>query len=240
MIEIKDLVKKYGDKVAVNGLSLEIKRGELFVLLGPNAAGKTTTFKVIAGLLKPTQGTVRIGEFDVMTSYAEAKKLLRYIPDSPYLYGKLTGREFIEFISDLYGVEKDKMKEKSESLLSLFGLMDARDEMIEDYSHGMKQKLIITAMLLTDPPMLVIDEPMVGLDPASAQIFKALLKKHTANHGTVLLSTHTLSLAEEIADRIGILHKGKLVACGTLDELKNLSGDVQGLEQLFLQLTEEK
>lgn len=239
MIEIRNLVKKYGDKVAVDGLNLSIREGELFVLLGPNAAGKTTTLKLLAGLLKPTAGQIRVGDYDVVAEYEKAKKQIRFVPDFPFLYGKLSGMEFLEFVGDLYGVDRKTLASESERLLGLFDIWEDRDGLIEDYSHGMKQKLIMTATFLVRPPAVVIDEPMVGLDPASAQVFKRLLKEHTRQGGTVLLSTHTLSVAEEVADRIGILHRGQLIACGSLGQLRAQAGGIQELEELFLALTRD-
>jgi ABC-2 type transport system ATP-binding protein len=239
VIEIERLVKKYGEKTAVDGLTLRVPRGELFVLLGPNAAGKTTTLKVMAGLLKPTSGGVRIGGYSVAAQYVEAKKLLRYVPDFPFLYGKLTGMEFLEFVADLYGLSRPDLEERAAPMLEQFRIWNDRHTLIEDYSHGMKQKLIMTSTFLTRSPAIVIDEPMVGLDPASVRYFKQLLSEHARNGGAVFLSTHSLPVAEEIAHRIGILHRGRLIACGTLAELRQQSGGIHKLEELFLTLTEE-
>lgn len=239
MIEIKGLVKKYGETTAVNGLDLDIPKGELFVLLGPNAAGKTTTIKILSGLLKPTQGTVKVQGYDVVADYAQVKKRMRYIPDVPYVYGKLTGLEFLQFICDLYQLETAAALARAEKMMRLFSIWDSRHQLTEDYSHGMRQKLVLTTGFLTQPPVMVIDEPMVGLDPASARVFKDFLRERTAEGGTILLSTHTLSLAEEVADRIGILHQGSLIANGTLQELRRQCGGEQELEKLFLTLTEQ-
>jgi len=240
MIKISNLTKRFGDLIAVDKLSLEIEKGEFFAFLGPNAAGKTTTIKLLIGLLKPTQGNVYIGGFDIQKDYVQAKALISYIPDFPFLYDKLTAREFLEFIKKLYPNQNIPKPDKlMNELLSQFGLTPYQDNLIEYYSHGMKQKLVFAAALLHGPQVMIIDEPMVGLDPHSTRIVKDILKVKSKQEGvTIFLSTHTLAVAEELADRIGIIDKGKLIALGTQSQLGESSGGGK-LEDIFLRLTEE-
>lgn len=226
--------------MAVKDLNLHIPQGEIFAFLGPNGAGKTTTIKLLTGLLKPTSGKVLIGGYDIQKDYIQGKKLIGYVSDRPFLYEKLTGREFLQFIGDLHGVEGTLLKKRREELLELFDLISYEDHLIEDYSHGMRQKLILCAALLPGPKVLIMDEPMVALDPRSARLLKDTLRKEASRGTTVFLSTHTLSLAEELAHRIGIIHRGNLVATGTREEL-NRRAHLEGkLEDIFLQLTEEE
>ena len=241
MIKIENLSKHFGDLIAVDGLSIEIPKGEFFAFLGPNAAGKTTTIKLLTGLLKPTSGGASICGYDIQKDYIKAKTLISYIPDFPFLYDKLTGREFLDFIVQLYpNNRKGQTEELMKKLLSVFGLEKYKDHLIEYYSHGMRQKLVFAASLLHDPSVMIIDEPMVGLDPHSAKVVKDILKSKSKEGVTIFLSTHTLSVAEELADRIGIIDKGKLMAIGTLDSLK-ASFDIKGkLEDVFLRITEEE
>ena len=241
MIKIDNLSKHFGELIALDSLCLEIPRGEFFAFLGPNAAGKTTTIKLLTGLLKPTKGKALICGYDIQKDYIEAKKLISYIPDFPFLYDKLTGREFLDFIVQLYpNTNKAKTQKLTDELLNVFGLEKHKDHLLEYYSHGMKQKLVFAASLLHEPSVMIIDEPMVGLDPHSAKVVKDILKNKSKEGVTIFLSTHTLSVAEELSDRIGIIDKGKLLAIGTLDSLRS-SFDIKGkLEDVFLRITEEE
>lgn len=237
MIRIEDLTKRYNGTLAVDHLNLEIPAGQLFAFLGPNGAGKTTTIRMLAGLLRPTQGKAFIGGLDVQASPIETKRLIGYIPDRPYLYEKLTGRDFLKLVGDLYQVPRERQHENIPRFLELFELSEAADRLIENYSHGMRQKLVLSAALLHRPRVIVIDEPMVGLDPLSARLVKDILKQQAQSGVAVFLSTHTLSVAEEIADRIGIIHKGQLLFVGSVGELRSQMSNGGGLEELFLQLT---
>ena len=249
MIEIEHLTKDYGTLRAVDDLNLSISSGEFFGFLGPNGAGKTTTIKILSGLLRPTQGRVCIGRngdgvgFDLATHAQAAKAVTGYVPDTPYLYEKLTGSEFVHFVGGLYRVPEKVVEAKIEQYFDLFALNEHAHEMIESYSHGMRQKVVMTAALVHDPQVLVVDEPMVGLDPRSARKVKDLLKQKSKDGMTIFLSTHTLDVAEELCDRIAIVQKGRLIALGTMEELRNMARDteVKGsrLETLFLKLTEE-
>lgn len=237
MLVIEHLTKRFGDKVAVNDLSLEVRAGELYAFLGPNGAGKTTTLKCVAGLLRPTSGRIIVGGHDVHSAPVAAKRLLSYVPDQPFLYEKLTAREFLLFIGRLYGLERRRCAQAVEELLRLFQAEEWADELAENYSHGMKQKTVLSAALLHDPKLLVVDEPMVGLDPASTKLVKAVLRQRVTQGAALLMSTHTLSLAEEMADRIGIIHRGRLVYEGTAQELRT-SALGSSLEDLFLSVTD--
>jgi ABC-2 type transport system ATP-binding protein len=240
MIELKDLTKRYGKTLAVDRLNLSLARGEIFGFIGPNGAGKTTTIRMMGGILAPTAGTITINGISMADRPEQAKRLIGFIPDRPYLYEKLTGMEFMRFSADLYGVNDGIFVEKSEQLLRQFGLFEWSHDLIEAYSHGMKQRLIISAALLHDPLVLIVDEPMVGLDPAAIKMVKDILKNLAGNGTTVFMSTHTLKVAEDLCDRIGIIHKGSLIALGTTGELK-LAASFQDadLEAVFLRLTEE-
>lgn len=244
MIEIRNLSKRYGEKVALHDLSITLKPGEVFAFLGPNGAGKTTTIKILTGLVKPSSGSASIGGFDITRQGLQAKALMSYVPDEPHLYDKLTAREFMRMIGDLYGMTREKVESRIAELAIYFDLNDFIDDLTESFSHGMKQRTVIAAALLHEPKVLVIDEPMVGLDPKSARDTKDLLRKLATEQGlTVFMSTHTLSVAEEVADRIGILSQGRLVALGTLTELRALQANRGGpghhrLEDLFLELTD--
>jgi ABC-2 type transport system ATP-binding protein len=236
MIVIDDLTKKYGDFTAVDRLSLTAEHGEIFGFLGPNGAGKTTTIRIIAGLSLPTAGRVEVDGFDVVAEPVRAKAIMGYVPDRPYLYEKLTGRELLHFVADLYRKEWRECEPRAVELLRYFGLGDWIDARIENLSHGMKQKLVIVSALVHDPAVLVIDEPMVGLD-ALAQRQVKLLFRRLANEGKcVFLTTHTLSVAEAVCDRIAIINRGKIIAAGTTAELKKESA----LEDVFLELTYEE
>src|SRR5215212_4376291 len=223
MIVIDDLTKKYGDFTAVDHLSLTAERGEIFGFLGPNGAGKTTTIRIIAGLSLPTTGTVTVAGLDVVVHPVRAKAIMGYVPDRPYLYEKLTGRELLHFVVDLYSKEWSECEPRAVELLRYFGLGDWIDARIENLSHGMKQKLVIVSALVHDPAVLVIDEPMVGLDALAQRQVKQLFRR-LANEGKcVFLTTHTLSVAEAVCDRIAIIHRGKIIASGTTAELKKES-----------------
>jgi ABC-2 type transport system ATP-binding protein len=238
MIEFDHVSRNYGSKTAVESLALTIQPGELFALLGPNGAGKTTTIKMLVGLLRPTTGTVRICGYDVFRETRQANRCVGYVPDEPYLYEKLSGREFLQFIADLYGLGREESATRIAREIRNFGLTEFIDQMTESYSHGMKQRLIFAAALLHDPAVLVLDEPMVGLDPRSMRLVKDMLRER-ANAGMVIfMSTHTLGLAEEIADRIGIVDRGKLRFLGTVDRLRQqLTGQHISLERMYLELT---
>lgn len=239
MIEFDNVTRRYGAKVAVDGLTLSVPRGELFAFLGPNGAGKTTSIKLAVGLLRPGSGTVRVCGFDVTEEPREAKRRISYVPDEPYLYEKLTGREFLRFVADMYGLSPDRAEANLQREIGHFELAPFVDQLTESYSHGMKQRLVFASALLHDPEVLVVDEPMVGLDPRSIRLVKDLLRKKAREGVTVFMSTHILSLAEEIGQRVGILNHGKLLFVGTLNELKQrMARHDQSLEELFLQLTQ--
>ena len=238
MLRIKQLVKTYQNHEAVQGINLEIPSGELFGFLGPNGAGKTTTIKMIVGLLKPTGGTITIGGYDVARQSTDAKSILGYIPDRPFIYEKLTGREYLAFIADLYGMDAGEATESSRRFLDFFDLAEAADKLIEGYSHGMKQKLIISGALLHKPKLVVVDEPMVGLDPKGARQVKKLFRDVCDQGASVFMSTHSLGIAQAMCDRIGIIQKGKVIALGTLEDLRRqVSNDHEHLEDIFLELT---
>ena len=238
MIHIANLEKRYGNYVALRNLSLHIAPGEFFGFLGPNGAGKTTTIKILVGLLKPSAGSATIAGYDIQRSPQEAKRLIGFIPDRPFLYEKLSGREFLRFVADLHGLEEAPARARGEEFLELFELTPWGDELIESYSHCMRQKLVMCAALLHQPRVLVVDEPMVGLDPKGARLVKRLLRGLCDRGTTIFMSTHTLEVAEQMCDRIGIVQSGELVALGTKDELRQLvQSDVSRLEDIFLQLT---
>ena len=239
MIELEHVTKEYGTKTAVVDLSLRIEAGELFAFLGPNGAGKTTTIKMLCGLLFPTAGTIRIGGFDIQSQGDRARQLISYVPDQPYLYDKLTGREFMQFIADMYGMARDHGRRRMEELISLFDLAEFVDDLTERYSHGMRQRTVFAAALLHEPSVLIVDEPTVGLDPRSVRLVKNLLRKQADSGTTVFLSSHSLDVVQELADRIGIVDRGKLISCGTLDMLRKQASLDGSLEDVFLKLTEE-
>ena len=238
MIELTDLTKRYGKFTAVNGISLEIPRGTLYGLLGPNGAGKTTTMRMIAGILRPTSGSAAVAGYDVISQPVEAKRRLGFIPDRPFVYDKLTGAEFLRFVAGLYGESGLEVERRIDELLDLFELTPWKNELTESYSHGMRQKLIISGALVHRPEVIVVDEPMIGLDPKSARLLKEIFRHFVDRGGTVLMSTHTLEIAEAMCDHIGIVQDGRLVVAGTMAELREhtASGDVS-LEDLFLKLT---
>ena len=233
MIEIRSLTKRYGDFTAVDGLSLDAAAGAIFGFLGPNGAGKTTTIRIVSGLSLPTSGTVHVNGVDVVADPVRAKSMMGYVPDRPYLYEKLTGRELLHFVADLYRREWSACEPRAVELLRWFGLGDWIDARIENLSHGMKQKLVIVSALVHDPAVLVIDEPMVGLDALAQRQVKQLFRRLADEGKTIFLTTHTLSVAEAVCDRIAILNRGRIVASGTTAELKRDSA----LEDVFLELT---
>lgn len=239
MIRTEKLTKTFGGKTAVRDLDLSIPAGELFAFIGPNGAGKTTTIKLLAGLLFPTRGRALIGGHDVRENPVAAKRLIGYIPDFPYLYDRLTAAEFMEFIAGIYRLDRARAAEAIAGRLDLLGLAGAAGELIRNLSHGYRQRLVFAATLLHEPKVLIIDEPMVGLDPRTGRLIKNLLREHCRGGGTVFISTHTLPVAEEIADRVGIIDEGRLVAAGSLAELREKSGAAGRLEEIFFKLTEE-
>lgn len=248
MIQIQNLTKYYGSVRALNNLNLSIPKGEFFGFLGPNGAGKTTSIKIMVGLLRPTSGQVILGGgdegdgFNVAKEPEKAKAITGYIPDSPHLYEKLTGYEYVHFVGGLYGVPAKTIDEHIQEYFGLFGLLHAAHDLIESYSHGMRQKVVMAGALVHNPKVLVVDEPMVGLDPRSSRLVKDLLKRKSKEGTTIFLSTHTLDIAEELCDRIGIIQRGNLIALGTMEELRTLAQDDTSdlrLESVFLKLTEE-
>ena len=239
VIELVHLVKKFGDLVAVNDITLTIPRGEFFAVLGPNAAGKTTTLKILAGLMKPTSGSARICGFDTQVDPLEVHRRLAYVPDFPFLYDKLSAAEFFRFIGQLFGMADMQIEANMNDLLARFHLSDSANLPLESLSHGTRQRVAIVSALLHDPEVFVIDEPMVGLDPQHARVVKDVFKERSRAGMTVLMSTHELSVAEEMADRIGIISNGKLIAVGTPDQLRKQSGKSGPLEEVFLTLTAE-
>ena len=240
MIELRELTKDYGTTIAVDHLNLQVKIGEIYGFIGPNGAGKTTTIRMMGGIIEPTSGKIYISGMDMKKNPVLAKQIIGFVPDRPFLYEKLTGMEFLKFISDLYHVDPGKMPRRAQELLNQFALLDWADEIIEAYSHGMKQRLIIAAALLHDPKILVIDEPMVGLDPSAVRMVKDILKDLAAQNVTIFVSTHTLSIAEDLCNRIGVIHKGRLLAQGTMEELNQAAQTGEaGLEEVFLTLVRE-
>jgi len=237
VIELVNLYKKFGDLTAVNNISLTIPRGEFFAMLGPNAAGKTTTLKILAGLMKPTSGFTRTCGFNVQTQPLEARQRIAYVPDFPFLYDKLTAWEFFRFTGQLFKMADARIETNAQELIVRFHLADFVNRSLESLSHGTRQRVAIVSALLHDPEVFVIDEPMVGLDPQHVRVVKDVLKERSRAGVTVLVSTHQLSMAEEMADRIGIIHGGKLVAVGNRDELRQQSGSSGQLEEIFLSLT---
>lgn len=239
MIEFESVVRKYGKKVAVSGLDLKIPSGEIFAFLGPNGAGKTTSIKMMVGLLAPTSGTVAVGGFNTQTDARKAKSRLGYVPDQPELYDKLSGREFLQFVADMHGMPTDQTAEQIEELAGRLEFAEYFDQLTEGYSHGMKQRVAFAAALLHHPAVIILDEPMVGLDPRTMRIVKDTLRERAAAGATVFMSTHTLGVAEEIADRIGVIFGGKLLFLGSVGELRErLSLGDSSLEDLYLTITE--
>ena len=237
MISINTINKRFGAVHAVKDLSLDIPAGELFCFLGPNGAGKTTTIKMLTGLMRPDSGTIRIGGFDIQHQPVEAKNIMGYIPDMPFLYEKLTPVEFLKFIAGLYTLPRAGLDTHIESGLHQFGMDGMRNALIGDLSHGMRQRLLYIATFLHNPKVIFIDEPLIGLDPHSIRMIKDLLRAKVRDGMTILLTTHILALAEDIADRIGIIFDGRLIALGKMGELRTQSGGQGSLEDIFLKLT---
>ena len=239
MIRLTNLTKRYGSFTAVDSINLHVHPGELFGFLGPNGAGKTTTLRMIAGILKPTSGTVEIGGTDIEADPITAKAKLGFIPDRPFIYEKLTGAEFLRFVAGLYGQEGPEVEHRARELLALFDLEQWRDELVESYSHGMRQKLIVSSAFVHRPQVIVVDEPHVGLDPKSIKILRDLFREYARRGHTIMMSTHTLETAESLCDRIAIIVAGKIAAFGTMDDLRSQAKHGGGLEEIFLKLTGE-
>lgn len=238
MIEINSLIKNYGALCAVNNISLRVEAGEIFGFLGMNGAGKTTTIRMMAGVIRPSSGNIKLAGFDIVEEPIQAKKITGYIPDRPYIYNKLTGREFLYFVADLYQVSPKQAEDRIDQVLDEYRLTEWENELVESYSHGMKQRLATCAALIHDPKILILDEPMVGLDPHGAKLLKEALKRYAAKGIAVFLSTHSLNVAEELAQRLAIIHKGSIIATGSLEEIRALSKSGQSdLEDIFLELT---
>jgi len=239
MIELKNLTKRFGHVIAVRGLTLSVPEGEIFGFIGPNGAGKTTTLRMMGGVLLPTEGSVIINGIDMTTDPEKAKKNIGFIPDRPFLYEKLTGMEFLRFTADLYGMKSHSFQGRTREILKQFSLDHWADELIESYSHGMKQRLIVSAALLHDPKVMIVDEPMVGLDPAGIRLIKAVFRDLAKRGITIFMSTHTLAVAEDVCDRIGIIHRGTLIAMGAIGDLRQRAQVREGdLEEVFMILTE--
>jgi ABC-2 type transport system ATP-binding protein len=239
MIELRNLTKSYGDTLAVDDVTLSVSAGEIFGFLGPNGAGKTTTIRMMMGLLQPTAGEILLGGHDLRGEPLEAKRLCGFVPDRPHVYEKLTGVELLDFNADLYQVPAEEKAARRERLLRLFDLEEWCDELVESYSHGMKQRLVMAAALVHAPRILVVDEPTVGMDPRGARLLKQIFLSLAAGGATVFMSTHSLEVAEELCDRIGIIHRGRLIALGTVEELRRQAGreEHSNLESIFLGLT---
>jgi len=246
MIVCENLCKRFGEFTAVNEISLRVQEGEIFGFLGPNGAGKTTTIKMLTGLISPSSGSASIGGFDVVAQSLQAKRVYGYIPDNPYLYEKLTGREFLDFMADLYSVARDNRSRKIDDLLCLFALDTKGDALIQGYSRGMRQKIALAGALIHDPRVIFLDEPTVGLDPQSARAMQDILKELCRRGVTIFISTHILDIAEKLCHRVAIVHRGSLIAEGTVDELRaesaarRLPDDIVvpfSLEEIFLELT---
>ena len=241
MIQIHNLTKHYGKLAAVDGLNLEVPAGQIFGFLGPNGAGKTTTIRVMMGILKATSGRVLLNGYDVVTEAQKAKAIAGFIPDRPFIYEKLSGKEFLQFVGKLHRMDSSELRQRIAQLLGHLELTAWQDELVESFSHGMKQRLVVCAALIHEPRILIVDEPMVGMDPKGARTLKDLFRALAKSGTTIFLSTHSISVAEEICDRIGIIQKGRLIACGTMAELhRQAEGNHANLESVFLELTREQ
>lgn len=240
MIQVKNLTKDYGKKLAVDNISFEVKNGEILGFLGPNGAGKTTTINMIVGLLEATSGTITMdGGIDVINNPYEAKKRIAFLPDNPEVYENMTGRKFVEFVANIYEVSKEDMEERMNKYADMFGLQDDLDSNISSYSHGMKQKISLISALISEPDALILDEPMVGLDPKSSFNLKNIMREMCDRGKSVFFSSHIMEVVEKICDRIIIINKGRIIAEGTIEELKNHADYHGDLEQLFLELTND-
>jgi len=236
LVQVQQLTKRYGDVAAVDAISFDVHAGEIFGFLGPNGAGKTTTIKMLTGLVRPTAGSARICRYDIVESQLDAKRLIGYVPDEPNLYGKLSAYEFLRFVGDVYGVAPARSGSRIEELLDLFELGDAGGNLIEGYSHGMKQKVALCAALLHEPSVYFLDEPTVGLDPKSARILKDIVRQVTRAGNSVFMSTHIMEIAQSLCDRVAIIDRGRIAAVGTPADLSRLQG-LATLEDTFLHLT---
>lgn len=241
MLSIKNVSKAYqkGKVKAVDGLNLEVSGGEIFGFLGPNGAGKTTTIKMIVGLLRQDDGTITVNGHNTRTATLLAKASLGFVPDNPDLYDKLKAIEYVNFIADVYNVDSATRQRRLTKLTEMFEIQNAMGDLIGSFSHGMKQKLALTAALIHEPPLLILDEPMVGLDPRSAHLFKELMNEHCRQGKTVFFSTHILDVAERLCHRVGIIKRGQLIACGTMDDLRKSAAEKASLESIFLGMTEK-
>ncbi len=242
MLQLKNISKTYskGNVKAVDNIDLEIKSGEIFGFLGPNGAGKSTTIKMIVGLLKPDEGNIILDGINIWEEPLKAKSMISYVPDNPEIYDRLDGIDYLNFIADMYGISKEVRKEKIEYYSKIFNIEDALGDIINSYSHGMKQKLVLTSALLNDPKLFILDEPMVGLDPKSSFNIKEIMRKMCDEGRTVFFSTHVMEVAEKICDRIAIINKGKIVALGTMEELRAHAKERESLENIFLELTDNE
>lgn len=240
MIELKNVSKSYnkGTVKAVDSLDLSVRSGEIFGFLGPNGAGKTTTIKMMVGLLKPDSGTITINGHSILDEPLMAKASIGFVPDNPEVYEKMSGIEYLNFMADVYRVPATVRKERIRRFLDMFELSKSVNDLIQSYSHGMRQKIVLIGAMLHEPDVFILDEPMVGLDPKSSHNLKEYMREHCDNGKTVFFSTHVLEVAEKLCDRIGIIHQGRLIACGTMDELKKQSASKESLEKIFLELTE--
>lgn len=239
MITVRGLAKRYDRLLAVDHIDLDVKPGEVYGFLGPNGAGKTTTIKMIVGMMKPTAGVITVDGIDIAKNHQEAKRRIGFIPDRPYIYEKLTAMEFLHFIGGLFRMDRETIETRGAELLRLFTIDHVTHELVAGFSHGMRQRLIMASAFLHEPKLIVVDEPMVGLDPRGARLVKNLFRRKADEGTTIFMSTHTLQLAEEVCDRIAIINKGRIIATGTMDELRNQAGRSERLEEIFLRLTEE-
>lgn len=240
MLEIKNLTKKFGDKVAVDNIDLSVKSGEIYGFLGPNGAGKTTTIKMIVGMLMPDGGSISVDGIDVINDDVEAKRQIAYVPDSPEIYDIMTGRQYLNFIADVFELSDEERNKQIDRYAEVFEMQDNLDVMIAGYSHGMKQKIVIMGALIHSPKLLILDEPMVGLDAKSSFRLKEIMRALADEGRTVFFSTHVMEVAENLCDRIGIINRGKIIAVGTLDEIKAAAKDTGSLEKIFLELTDDR
>jgi ABC-2 type transport system ATP-binding protein len=241
VIEFANVSKSYnkGKVKAVDELTLTVNSGEIFGFLGPNGAGKTTTIKMVVGLLRPDTGSIKVNSLDVQADALRTKSITTYVPDYPAVYERLTGLEYLNFIGDVYGVPKAERLDRIQKWLEIFELGPAVGNPIQSYSHGMKQKIVLMGAILPAPEVMILDEPMVGLDPRASHHLKEFMREHCDAGRTLFFSTHVMEVAEKLCDRIGIIHKGKLVACGTMEELRQIDKEEQSLEHIFLELTDK-